>query len=281
MSRTSARIGSIAAIVITCAGFWSMARLRWDTQARLSYDSVRYYAGAISIAASGRYLDLDGTPQQVWPPRIPLLYAALSRITGRDPLAFVPLVNGFAYLFTMAALFLLGRISGMRWWTVALVMAAIGWNSHYASMQNKLWSEPVTLALLVVTLACAAAALRNPERASYLIVAACAAAAAAITMRYAAVAVVPVLMVVALMARRPWLALAPLATPLPLLLTLSALGASQEKRSIALQAIPWLSNGIASLELADQFVPQRFTFAVGGIVAILLWVGAGPPSPFP
>nr|MDQ3283550.1 hypothetical protein [Acidobacteriota bacterium] len=265
----------ITAVLITCAGFWSIAHLRWDPQARLSHDSIRYYAGAVSILESGRYTDIDGKPQQFWPPGLSLLYAALSRLTGRDPLMLVPLVDCTAYLLTMTALFLLGRIAAMRWWVVAIMMAAVAWNSHYISMHNKMWSEPLGVTLLVVTLCCAIGALRFPHRAIPFLVAACAAAAAAVMLRYAFVAVVPVLMAVALLARRPWLALSPLLAPAPALLAMSLLGASRGNRTVAVQSVPWTENVAETLRLADQFLPQRLTLGVGGVLVILLWIGAG------
>lgn len=202
-------------------------------------------------------------------------YGGLLRLTGVDPLTFVRPVNCVAYLLSMAALLLLGRAAKMRWWVTAMMMAVIGWNGHYLSMHNKMWSEPAMVALLVMMLWCGVAALRQPQRAARFVAAACALAAAAMMLRYAAVAVVPVLIVVALLARRPRLAVLPLLARVPVLVALTILNASSGNRSVAVHRIPWSENAMTALTLGDQIVPQRLAGGAIAVAVMLLWIGAG------
>ena len=257
------KVAGATAAVLTL-GLLYIAFMPWETDARLSFDAVRYYAGAESIRDTGRFTDLDGGPQQQWPPGVSLLYAALSAITGADALTLVPVVNVVSYVLLVAALAWLASIAGLRWWIAAAALAAVALNGFYLSMHNKLWSEPPSLAMLVVVMLCL------PRRTNVALAAACVAAAAAIMMRYAFLALVPVIFAVALVTRRRAMAVAALLTPLPTVLALALLGASRGKRALALQDVPWGENAAALIPVGDQVFPVRLLGpAVAGLFVLL------------
>ncbi|HEV7765982.1 MAG TPA: hypothetical protein VGQ76_13340, partial [Thermoanaerobaculia bacterium] len=97
----------LSTVVIVAVGLITVQHYARSPFASLSFDSIRYYAGAESILANGRYLGLDGHPQQHWPPGMAILYAAASRVAGRDALTLVSAVNTSAYVLTITALALL------------------------------------------------------------------------------------------------------------------------------------------------------------------------------
>jgi len=162
---TRALAAALIAVVMTI-GIAHVLLLPSDTQAHLSYDSFRYLAGTESIAGQGRYLDLDGTPQQVWPAGTSLLYAGLWRVTGAPPLELVRWVDLTAYLVLVLSCLGISSLAGMRPAIALAMLAAILCNGVIVSMQNKLWSDPVALALLSAMLLALLAATVRPHRAA-------------------------------------------------------------------------------------------------------------------
>ena len=257
-----------AALVLALGLLYLLRGLPWDEQARLSYDSFRYLAGADSILKTGRYLDLDGRPQQVWPPGLSLLYAAVARVTATDPLDAVRTVNLVSYAALALACFGIAAIVGLRIWIATAMLAAVILNGALMAMHNKLWSEPPALAALAVTLLCLIAALRNRGRATELFLAGCAAASVGIALRYALLALVPVLMLAAVMMGRKALSLIALVTPLPSLIAVLLLGAQRGNRAFAIGESPWRENFAALAPLADQVFPLKLL----GVFAVLLFI---------
>jgi len=271
---TRALAAALIAVVMTI-GIAHVLLLPSDTQAHLSYDSFRYLAGTESIAGQGRYLDLDGTPQQVWPAGTSLLYAGLWRITGAPPLELVRWVDLTAYLVLMLSCLGISSLARMRPAIALAMLAAILCNGVIVSMQNKLWSDPVALALLSAMLLTLLAATVRPHRAAAFLSAAWVLAAAAIALRYAMLATIPLLMLVALLVRRHVFAIAaPLAAG-PAVLAMAAFGASRGSRSFAPQPMPWGDDGRALLPLADQVFPLRF----GGALALAVFFGCCVAAP--
>lgn len=258
-------------IVIIATGLFAMRRLPWVDDARLSYDSIRYYAGAESILQRGVYQDLDGRPQRQWPPGMSLLYAFLSAATRLDPVRLVPIVNAAAFILTVSAFAMLVRLAGVRWWLGALSVAAVAWNGLYLSMQNKMWSELPSIALFIVTLLFLANALRRDARAGRWISLALVTTAGCIMFRYAFLALIPVLMLVAILDRRWIAAMAALLTPIPTLAAVFLLGASRGNRAFDLQAVQLHEFRSAIVAVGEQMFPRL----LGGVAVVVLIVAAG------
>jgi hypothetical protein len=262
--------GATAAVL--AVGLLYIAFMPWELDARLSFDAVRYYAGAESILETGRFTDLDGGPQQQWPPGVSLLYAMLSAVTGADALALVPTVNVVSYVLLVAALAWLVWLSGLEWWIAAAGLAVVALNGFYLSMHNKLWSEPPSLAMLVVAILCLAVSAHVPRHANAALAGACLAAAAAIMTRYAFLALVPLIVVFALATRRRVMVVAALLTPLPTVLALTLLGASRGKRALAVQSVPWGENAPALVALGDQVFPARWLGWGAAVLFVVLCI---------
>ena len=260
---TRAILGALVAAVMT-AGIAHVLLLPNAPQARLSYDSFRYLAGTESIVQQGRYLDVDGTPQQVWPAGTSLLYATLWRLTGVPLLNIVRGVDLTSYLVLLVSCLGIASLAGMRLPIAIAMLAAIVCNGVIVSMQNKLWSDPPGLALLAAMLLTLLAATLRPHRAVAFLSVAWVLAAAAITLRYAMLATIPLLMLIALLNRR-WLfaLIAPLAVA-PAVLAMFSFGASRGSRAFGRQPMPWRDDAAALVRLADQVFPAR----AGGAIAL-------------
>jgi hypothetical protein len=265
--RTRALAAVLIAVVMT-AGIAHVWLLPSDVQARLSYDSFRYLAGTESIVEQGRYLDLDGTPQQVWPAGMSLLYAGLWRVTGAPPLELVRWVDLAAYLVLVLSCLGIASLAGMRPAIALAMLAAIVCNGVIVSMQNKLWSDPPGLALLSAMLLALLAAATRPRRAAAFLSAAWALAAAAIMLRYAMLATIPLLMLVALLVRRRLFAVAAPLAAVPAVLAMVTFGASKGSRTFGAQPMPWGDDVQALFRLADQVFPTR----AGGAIALAAFV---------
>src|SRR5438067_9290745 len=118
----------------------------------LSFDGFRYLAGTASIMESGSYRDIDGTPQQVWPPGTSLLYAAAARLTGRPPESLIAGVNIAAIILLLWSFLRLLELAGVRWWLASAAFAAVALDGVWQSQANKLLSDPMALALQVTAL---------------------------------------------------------------------------------------------------------------------------------
>lgn len=140
----------ILALAIGIAGW---ARLPHGGLPSLSFDGFRYLAGAYSLRDHGTYRDIDETTQRVWPPGTSLLYAIVSRISGRAPEELPGAVGIAAYLITMAATAIALLATVRRGWIASVAFAALACNSFVVSMTNKLWSDPPALACFSVALA--------------------------------------------------------------------------------------------------------------------------------
>lgn len=267
-------LAGIAALLVAAIGLLNLSRQPQAAPERLSYDGVRYYAGAISILETGRYLDLDGEPQQIWPPGLSLLYAGLSSVTGDDPTRHVRGVGMVSYLAMMTALYAAARLLTLRWWTTALLLSTVGWNGFYLSVHDKLWSEPPALPLLIGALLCVLAAAQMPRRAGRLLAAACVLLSIAMVFRMAAVAAVPLVFVAAIALRRWAIAALVLLTPVPTLIAMSLLGASRGNRDFRLQPIAWEQHAHAYSSLGEQFLPNAFGGAMALVPLVILILAA-------
>jgi hypothetical protein len=261
------------AILIFALGVLHIWLLPTNGIASLSYDSYRYLRGAESILHHGAYLDLDGGPQQVWPPGVSLLYAGLAALTGLDPLLHVRFVNLVFYSLAALALGAVLRLSSIRLWIAVAAFASFMTNGVYVSMHNKLWSEPPAIALLLLVIFCLIGVVRT-RGAWSLVVTATLFAAIGISFRFAMLATIPLIALVTLVAApKRALAFIPLAAPLPGLLAFELLEASRGPRTLGVRATPWMDNWKALADMSDQFVPTRLlgdAIAVGTVLSVLL-----------
>lgn len=233
----------------------------------ISYDSIRYYAGTESILMEGHYRDLDGRPQQVWPPGLSLLYAFVSRLSNQPPLDLVAPIDSISYVMSIALLAFLLYRSAVRWPIAMLAVAALAWNGYYLSIHNKLWSEPPTLAFFVAAIVCLTEFARKTKRSTAWFLAALLCTATCILLRYA---FLPLVLVAAGLAawQRRWLhATFAALTPIPTIVALAALGAATPgNRSMGVQPVVWSQFSQAFVSLSEQMFPGRFG---GGTVTIL------------
>lgn len=232
----------------------------------LSYDALRYLAGAESILARGVYRDIDETEQQIWPPGTSLLYAAVSRGTGaapgRLPVAVNLPVMVAAYLGFLALL----RAARVRTWLAVIAFAALAWNGEILSETNKLWSDPLTVPAHIGMLWCLIEAYfaERPRRAFLLLLAANALVALGILFRFAMLpGAAIVLMVTWWITRRDarfrWMLLAPLLSLLPVIGAFAALDALYGNRAFTL-SLPTIWDNVAPnthafADLTTQLLP--------------------------
>jgi hypothetical protein len=259
----------------------------------LSYDSFRYLAGAESILAHGTYRDIDGVPQQVWPPGTSLLYAAASRATGLPPLGLVVPLNLLAMLVALIAFAALLRAAGVRWWIAMTAFVALAWNGEFLSETDKLWSDPLTVPALVTMLWCLVeACFADERRARRLLLLANAALAAGILFRFAMLAGIALVMAVTwwVARRHPRLLrllIVPLLTPIPMVIAFVALHAVEGNRSwtlslstIAEQMGP---NLVSFAELATQVLPGAglvtCLIVMLACIAMPLFAATSPAAP--
>lgn len=245
-----------ALVALTILGSVAIARLPTGLHS-LSFDSYRYLAGAESLRDDGAYRDLDGTVQSVWPPGLPLLYAGLSLMTGTEPLQLVRAVNLASYMASAIALMAILLRASVPFRIGVFAAAAILMNTAFASLHNKLLSEPPTFALLLVLLA-TLVSTAPPRRAALRFVPAAMVAGAAMTLRFAMFALLPLLGVTAFFARS-WRALLIGASAVAIPFTARALvgSAGRERVDLVPATIPWRENATAIVTLVDQFVPIR------------------------
>lgn len=190
---SDAALGRAAAVVAALLSLAYWAHNSRGGLGALSYDSFRYLAGAESLAARGAYLDLDGTPQHVWPPGTSLVYAAAARVTGRQPDMLVPAVNVVALLITLFAFWRLLEAARVRWWIAAIAFGALALDSTMLSQTTKLWSDPLALAVFVAMLCCVVEERWLPANVLALV---------AVTLRFAMIATIPFLLIAAFRRRR-------------------------------------------------------------------------------
>lgn len=269
-SRIVLRVAATIVIVVALA---FVAVRPHGGMSSLSFDSFRYLAGAWSIRDAGAYRDLDGKPQQVWPPGTSLLYATLSRVSGVAPERLVHPIDLASVAIALIAFWLLLEASGAGGVAAGIAFAAFGWNGFFLSEANKLWSDPIALALLLGMLACLAHGLRATTlgRATMLLLAADALLALAIVTRYAMIAAVAVAIVAALIVclrerRRWWLVVVPLLTPLVTIAAFALLHATRGNRSFALHPLQLRANAVAFAELAGQLLPS---FGIASVLVVI------------
>lgn len=223
----------------------------------LSYDSLRYLGGAESIRLRGAYLDLNGLPQQVWPPGTSLLYASLSTFTGASVEGLIRPVNAIAFIISLGLFGSLveGLCRGAFARTVAF--AAFALNGVFLSQYTKLWSDPIALPLLLGVLWLLLRQKNEALPPLIVPVAVTSLVAAGIMFRFAMLALVPV--AVLQMGCDPrirkyrWL---PLLSPVAVVVSLSALGARSGSRSFTAGRADWHGNLAAFEKLSAQFLPQ-------------------------
>lgn len=264
-TRTAVRWAAFA--LILGLGLFHVLRLPAPAEpSHLSLDGRQYLAGAESILHDGHYRDVEGKPQQIWPPGTSLLYAGASRMTGLPPIALAICIGALCYVTLALACIGIVEVAEIRTPVAAAMLAAILCNGVIVSMQNKLWSEPPALACIGLLVLALTAAIQRPARAAPLLAAACVLAAAAILFRYAMVPAIPVVMIVAVVLRRRVFALAAPLAIVPTLLALNLLGASRGERTFAWHGTFWRRNAEDVMVLVDQVFPVRL-----GVTAAILF----------
>jgi hypothetical protein len=259
---------AIGAVAIACAMTLPTAGL-----AGFSYDSFRYLAGAVSIRDHGVYRDIDGTPQQVWPPGTSLVYALSSRVSGMEPERLILPINLVALALSLFVFAALLRLAGLRLWLSSIVFAAFAWNGALLAETNKLWSDPLALPLQLTVLYCAVRALSVDRRSTRFLLLAAAAAALAIALRFAMVAAAlyafAAALVVCIRERRQWWRmLLPLLAPLLGVALFAAFDAVRGSRAVVLQPLQLRQNLEAFAVLLQQMLPST----AGAVVALIATV---------
>jgi hypothetical protein len=239
------------AVVIGCLSLAYWARVSHGGLPALSYDSFRYLGGAQSILTRGAYLDLDGTPQHAWPPGTSFVYAAASRLSGRPAEELVPAVNLIALLAALFVFWQMLEIAKVRSWIAVIAFSAFALNGVFLSGTAKLWSDPIALPLLLAMLFC----LMTGR-----LVAANVLAAVAVTVRFAMVATLPVLVIAAFLTRR--FRILPFITGAAMLFFLLAM----RGKGGTIQPIQLRGNWDAFAALAAQMVPSTFVVLAATIV---------------
>jgi hypothetical protein len=259
---------AIGGVAIACALTLPTAGLNG-----FSYDSFRYLAGAVSIRDHGVYRDIDGMPQQVWPPGTSLVYALTSRVTGMEPERLILPINIVALALSLFVFAALLRLAGLRLWLASIVFAAFAWNGALLAETNKLWSDPLALPLQLTVVYCAVRALSLDVRSTRFLLLAAAAAAVAIALRFAMVAAAlyafaATLFVCIRERRQWWRALLPLLAPLLGFALFAAFDALRGSRAAVLQPLQLRQNVAAFAALLQQMLPS----AAGSVVALIATV---------
>jgi hypothetical protein len=245
---------AIVVAVALAIGIATWMRLPHGGLPSLSFDGFRYLAGAYSFGAKGTYLDIDGSPQRVWPPGTSMLYAVVSSMSGRAPEALPGFVGIAAYLVAMIAIAITLAASVRRAWIASVAFIALSCNTFIVSMTNKLWSDPIALACLSVAFALLIVAKPSPR----IIVTAAILVAAGIAFRYAMIAAIVLPIWTAWRLRVRWLApLAGCCLGLALVVIASRVG--------GIHPLPWREDLRAFESLAGQLVPVQLG-AVGFLI---------------
>ena len=251
----------------------------------MSFDSFRYLAGADSILASGTYLDISGTPQSTWPPGTSLLYAAVARLSGKPPEELTQFLNLGALLLIGASLWLIIEITIARWSIAIITFAAIFLNTAILSMLNKLWSDPLALAMSSAAIASCIVASRDGKNWFRWICIGSAFLSIALCLRYAMLPAVPILAAVAF-----WLSkttashraavLLPFLSPLLTLILFYFLGSAYlhvfSAHSVEMvRSFDFWQDQPAFVQMADQIFPVTL-FSIWLSIGIVLGVIAVP-----
>ena len=232
----------------------------------MSYDAFRYLAGADSILASGSYLAPSGAPQSLLPPGTSILYAVAGSLSGRPPEELVEFVNLAALLLTAGSLWVAIEVTIERWWIAIITFASILLNTGILSLHNKLWSDPLALAISSAAIASGIVACRGGKNWFGWICLASVFLSIAICLRFAMLPGIPILTAVAF-----WLSkrsashreavLFPLLSPLVTLISFYLLGSSPFSHSNAYSPIALVT--ITAFDIQNQwpaFLPVGYQF---------------------
>lgn len=293
MRKSLAILQSAAFVVVVSIGLLAIHALPVTATSHLSYDGIRYLAGAESILSTGEYRSFTGLADSHLPPGTSLLYAAVARLAHRSPESLVLPINLCAFALLGIALYVMLATLRLSFPLRLLACSAVLLNSSVFSMYGKLWSEPLFLPLWIIFLAAVIGALSEitasqPVRANALLGIAAFALGMAYVFRYAAVFGIAVLVSVAVLRvmrdRRSALTLAPIVAAgflLPVVVAWRLAGMADHSRAprhISGLVTPIrvvLSHMIDGFRLvADQLIPiKRFgtpAVLLGGVVLVVL-----------
>ena len=171
----------------------------------ISPDSVTYLSAARHLVQGRGFISFDNFPVVDFPFGYPFFLSAISLITGLDPLQFAPILNG---ILLGMLLYLSGSIlNGFQWssgWYKRIILLCILSSPAIQELYSMLWSETVSLLLILLFVVSMSHYLRKKSVIG-LLAAAVVCALACLT-RYAAVFLVPTgLWLILLQREEPWI----------------------------------------------------------------------------
>jgi len=246
---------------------------------RFTYDSFRYLAGAESIIASGSYLDISGEPQRVWPPGTSLTLAGIMLVTEFDHDGSTQVMGLISTLVAAISLWTILRRAIERQWLVVMAFAAFVLNTGFLSLQQKLLSDPMALAMAIGSISCAiiASDRKNPNWFLWFL-SACLLISLAIGFRFAMIGAIPILCAVGFWRSRHgqshrYAVLLPLLSPFTLIVCLAVLNVPiLEQRVSDFQSLDLSDDLEAVIRISDQFLPTSIVPKYLALLSYLVFV---------
>jgi hypothetical protein len=147
-ARSFSPVRNLDSLLAAVAGFIIIHYLTRHGGIGVSPDSVDYISTAENIHDSGRAFNFTGSALVNFPLGYPLLLSTLMTLTGMDPLAFGPVLDGllFAMVILLSGMMMEGFAFRSKWYKVA-VLSIIVLSPCLLEVYSMVWSETLFILL--------------------------------------------------------------------------------------------------------------------------------------
>ena len=181
---------NLDSLIAALAGFILIQIFSKHSGIGVSPDSVTYLSAARHLVQGKGFISFDNFPVVDFPFGYPFFLTIISWITGLDPLQFAPVLNGvlLGILLYLSGSMMNGFQHPSAWYK-RIVLTCILFSPAIQELYSMLWSETVSLLLILSFIVCFAYYLRKMTT-RWLLISAMVCALACL-MRYAAVFMIP------------------------------------------------------------------------------------------